>query len=191
MFSLNFRRKTMGLVDLLLQAGGGDLVGQIARKANTDKSGAEDLLKNLGSAMFGQVKGRVQSDKHDSSGLEDLLRDSKYADMLHKPATHYNDPKMADKGNILLDFITGNKEGSREVASQVSKKTGFDVSIIKGLLPMLAPLIIGSLGKGMGGGASLAPSRNNDNGMLMNMLDFDHDGSVIDDVAGLAMKYIF
>jgi hypothetical protein len=182
----------MGLVDLLLQAGGGDLLGQVAKKANTDKSGAEDLLKNLGSAMFGQVKGRVQSDKHDSSGLEDLLKSSKYADMLDEPSRHYNDPKMADKGNILLDFITGNKKGSREVASQVSKKTGFDVSIIKNLLPMLAPLIIGSLGKGMlgGGGSSLAPSRN-DNGMLMNMLDFDNDGSVIDDVAGLAMKYIF
>ncbi len=182
----------MGLVDLLLQAGGGDLLGQVAKKANTDKSGAEDLLRNLGSAMFGQVKGRVQSDKHDSSGLEDLLRDSKYAEMLDKPSRHYNrpEPEMKKEGNILLDFITGNKEGSREIASQVSKNTGFDVSIIKGLLPMLAPLIIGSLGKGMGGGASLAPSRN-DNGMLMNMLDFDNDGSVIDDVAGLAMKYIF
>jgi hypothetical protein len=180
----------MGLVDLLLQAGGGDLLGQVAKKANTDTKGAEDLLRNLGSAMFGQVKGRVESDKHDSSGLEDLLRESKYADMLDEPSRHYNHPEMEQHGNILLDYITGSKKGSREIASQVSQKTGFDVSIIKGLLPMLAPLIIGSLGKGMGGSSSLAPSSNN-NGMLMNMLDFDNDGSVIDDVAGLAMKYIF
>ncbi len=182
----------MGLVDLLLQSGGGDLLGQIAKKANTDKSGAEDLLKNLGSAMFGQVKGRVQSGKHDSSGLESLINDSKYADMLDTPSRHYNDRKMQDNGNDLLGYITGSREGSREVASQVSKKTGFDLSIIKGLLPMLAPLIIGSLGKGMlgGGGSSLAPS-NNSGGGLMGMLDFDNDGSVIDDVAGLAMKYIF
>jgi len=180
----------MGLVDLLLQSGGGDLLGQVAKKANTNNKGAEDLLRNLGSAMFGQVKGRVQSPNHDSSGLEDLLKDSKYADMLEQPSRHYNDEKMADKGNILLDYITGNKKGSREIASQVSKNTGFDISIIKGLLPMLAPLIIGSLSKGMGGGASLAPS-NNSGGGLINMLDFDHDGSIIDDVAGLAMKYIF
>ena len=181
----------MGLVDLLLQAGGGDLLGQVAKKANTDTKGAEDLLKNLGSAMFGQVKGRVESSKHDSSGLEDLLKDSKYANMLDEPSRHYNDPKMKDHGNVLLDYITGSKEGSREIASQVSKKTGFDVSIIKGLLPMLAPLIIGSLGKGMFGGGSSSSNNESAGGMLMNMLDFDNDGSVIDDVAGLAMKYIF
>ena len=182
----------MGLVDLLLQSGGGDLLGQIAKKANTDKSGAEDLLKNLGSAMFGQVKGRVQSNKHDSTGLEDLISNSKYAEMLDEPSRHYNDRKMQDNGNDLLGYITGSREGSREVASQVSQKTGFDISIIKGLLPMLAPLIIGSLSKGMlgGGSSSLAPS-NNSGGGLMGMLDFDNDGSIIDDVAGLAMKYIF
>jgi len=142
--TLHRRRKNMGLVDLLLQSGGGDLLGQIAKKANTDKSGAEDLLKNLGSAMFGQVKGRVQSREHDSKGLEDLLKESKYAEILDEPSRHYNSPKMRDEGNVLLDYITGSKKGSREVASQVSKKTGFDVSIIKNLLPMLAPLIIGS-----------------------------------------------
>lgn len=183
----------MGLVDLLLQSGGGDLLGQIAKKANTDKSGAEDLLKNLGSAMFGQVKGRVESNSHDSSRLEDLINDSKYADMLDSPSRHYNDRKMQDNGNDLLGYITGSRKGSREVASQVSKKTGFDISIIKNLLPMLAPLIIGSLGKGMlggGSGSSLAPS-NNSGGGLISMLDFDNDGSVIDDVAGLAMKYLF
>ena len=182
----------MGLVDLLLQSGGGDLLGQIAKKANTDKSGAEDLLKNLGSAMFGQVKGRVQSNQHDSRGLEDLISNSKYAEMLDEPSRHYNDRKMQDNGNDLLGYITGSREGSREVASQVSQQTGFDVSIIKDLLPMLAPLIIGSLSKGMlgGGGSSLAPS-NNSGGGLMDMLDFDNDGSIIDDVAGLAMKYIF
>jgi hypothetical protein len=181
----------MGLVDLLLNSGGGDLLGQIAKKAGTNQSGAEDLLKNLGSAMFGQVKGRVESKSHNTSQLEDLLRDSKYVDMLDSPSNHYNDKHMEKNGNVLLDFITGSKKGSREIASQVSKKTGFDVGIIKSLLPMLAPLILGSLGKSMTGGSSLAPSNNSGGGLLSSLLDFDNDGSVIDDVAGLAMKYIF
>ncbi|MCH9812385.1 MAG: DUF937 domain-containing protein [Epsilonproteobacteria bacterium] len=187
----------MGLVDLLLQSGGGDLLGQVAKKAGTDQNGAEDLLKNLGSAMFGQVKGRVESPSLDSTGLEDLIGNSKYADMLDQPSSHYNDNQMEEKGNDLLSYITGSREGSREVASQVSEKTGFDSSIIKSLLPMLAPLIIGSLGKGMLGGGSSGSSLNNvpsnsgnAGGGLMNMLDFDNDGSVIDDVAGLAMKFL-
>lgn len=179
----------MGLVDLLVNSGGGDLLGQIAKKAGTNQGGAEDLLRNLGSAMFGQVKGRVESKNHNSSGLEDLIGNSKYADMLDSPSKHYNDRHMQKNGNDLLDFITGDKEGSREVASQVSKKTGFNSSIIKSLLPMLAPMIIGSLTKGMAGGSSLNAGQSSSGG-LMNMLDFDNDGSIIDDVAGLAMKYL-
>ena len=59
---------------------------------------------------------------------------------------------------------------------------------------MLAPMIIGSLSKGMASGFNNnnAPSTNSSStGGLLGMLDFDNDGSVIDDVAGLAMKYLF
>ncbi len=185
----------MGLVDLLLQSGGGDLLGQIAKRAGTNQGGAEELLKNLGSAMFGQVKGRVESKDLDSSRLENLINDSRYADMLDRPSEHYNDGKMKERGNDLLGYITGSREGSREIASQVSQNTGISSSIIKNLLPMLAPMIIGSLGKGMlgGGGSSLSsPSRGgrSTGGGLISMLDFDNDGSVLDDVAGLAMKFL-
>ncbi len=186
----------MGLVDLLLQSGGGDLLGQIAKRAGTDQNGAEELLKNLGSAMFGQVKGRVESREIDSSRLEDLISDSRYAEMLDRPSEHYNDGRMKERGNDLLGYITGSREGSREIASQVSQNTGISSSIIKNLLPMLAPMIIGSLGKGMlgggSGGSSLSTSsrRGSSGGGLINMLDFDNDGSVLDDVAGLAMKFL-
>ena len=176
----------MGLIDILMNSGNGDLLKQIGKQAGTNEVGSRDLLSTLGSAMLGQVKGRVQSNNHDSSGLEGLINNSKYADMLQEPSRHYNDTRMQDSGNDLLGYITGSKEGSREIASQVSKKTGVSSSIIKSLLPMLAPLIIGSLGKGMLGGGNSGSSSSG----LINMLDFDHDGSVIDDVAGLAMKYL-
>ncbi len=183
----------MGLMDILMQAGGGSLLNQVAKQAGVNPEQAEDLIKSVGSAMFGQVKGRVESPKVDSSGLEDLLKDSKYANMIEKPEEHIQNPKMQEYGNDILSYITGSKEGSREVASQVSKKTGFDVSIIKSLLPMLAPLVIGSLSKGLASDdvpVNMQPS-NPSSGGLMGMLDFDHDGSVVDDIAGMAMKYIF
>ncbi len=179
----------MGLVDLLLKSGGGDLLGQIARKAGTDQNGAEELLKNLGSAMFGQVKGRVESRDIDSSALEELINDSRYAQMLDEPSKHYNDTNMRDRGNDLLGYITGSRQTSREIASQVSKNTGVSSSVIKSLLPMIAPMIIGSLSKGMLGGSS-SPSRRGSSSGLSGMLDFDNDGSILDDVAGLAMKFL-
>ncbi len=180
-------------MDILMQAGGGSLLNQVAKQAGVNPDQAQDLIKSVGSAMFGQVKGRVESPKVNSTKLEDLLKDSKYANMLDKPEEHLQNPHMKERGNDILSYITGSKEGSREVASQVSKKTGFDVSIIKSLLPMLAPLVIGSLTKGLASDdvpVNMKPS-NSGAGGLMGMLDFDKDGSVLDDVAGLAMKYIF
>ena len=181
-----------GLVDLLLNSGNGDLLKQIASQMGSNNKGAGDLLSTLGSAMLGQVKGRVQSGSHNSSGLESLINDSKYADMLDNPSSHYQSRNMESSGIDILKHITGSREGSREIASQVSQKTGVSSSLIKSLLPMLAPMIIGSLSKGMASGFNnSAPAANNSSGGLMGMLDFDNDGSVIDDVAGLAMKYLF
>lgn len=181
----------MGLIDLLVNSGNGDLLRQVGQKAGINEATSRDLLSTLGSAMMGQVKGRVESGSHDSSGLEDLISDSRYADMLDEPSRHYNDTKMQDNGNDLLGYITGSREGSREIASQVSEKTGVNSSIIKSLLPMIAPMIIGSLGKGLMGGSNTQSNVNSSGASgLMGLLDFDNDGSVIDDVAGLAMKFL-
>ncbi len=179
----------MGLVDLLINSGNGDLLREVSKKTGVDESASKDLLSTLGSAMLGQVKGRVESSKHDSSALEELIQNSKYAEILDEPSKHYHDNKMQERGNDLLGYITGSKEGSREIATQVSEKTGVSSSIIKSLLPMLAPLIIGTLSKGMASNTSSNASEGSSG--LINMLDFDHDGSVMDDVAGLAMKYLF
>ena len=183
----------MGLMDILMQAGGGSLLDQVAKQAGVNPNQAEDLIKSVGSAMFGQVKGRVESPKVDSTGLEDLLQDSRFANMLEKPEKHLQNTHMKDEGNDILSYITGSKEVSREVASEVAQKSGFDTSLIKSLLPMLAPLVIGALSKGLASDdvpVNMKPSRESDSG-LMGMLDFDNDGSILDDVAGMAMKYIF
>ncbi len=183
----------MGIMDILMQAGGGSLLNEVAKEAGISPDQAQDLIKSVGSAMVGQVKGRIESPKVNSTDLEDLLKDSKYANMLDRPNDFLNSPKREDEGIDVLKHITGSKEVSREVASEVAQKSGFDTSLIKSLLPMLAPLVIGALGKGISSNdvpVNMKPSSKSDNG-LMGMLDFDNDGSIMDDVAGLAMKYIF
>ena len=183
----------MGLVDILLNSGNGDLVKQVSQKAGLDEESANELLKTLSSSMLGSIKGRATKSEHESKKLEDLIKNSKYANMIDSPSDHYNDPRMVENGNDLLRHITGSKQHSREIAKQVSHKTGVSPSIIKALLPMLAPLIIGALSKGMSGGATsreIQIPQNDSGGLLGSLLDFDHDGSIIDDVAGMAMKYI-
>ncbi len=183
----------MGLMDILMQAGGGSLLDQVAKQAGLSSDQAQDLVKSLGSAMVGQVKGRVESPEIDSTGLEELLQDSKYAQMIDRPDDFLNSPRRDEEGIDVLRHVTGSKEVSREIASEVAQKSGFDMSMIKSLLPMLAPLVIGALSKGLASDdvpVNMRPSSESDNG-LMGMLDFDNDGSIMDDVASLAMKYIF
>ncbi len=178
-------------MDILLGSGNGALVNEVAKKAGLDEQSATDLLKTLGSSMMGSVKGRVQSQRHDSDTLEDLIKNSRYANAIDNPHEHLNDSSMVESGNDLLRHITGSKEASREIAAQVGQKTGVNPSIIKSLLPMLAPFVIGALGKGMmGGGSAPAPQQQSSGSLLSSLLDFDHDGSVLDDVAGMAMKYL-
>ena len=52
------------------------------------------------------------------------------------------------EGNTLLGHLLGNKETSRQVASQVESNTGVSSSIIKKLLPMAATLLMGAMSKG-------------------------------------------
>ncbi len=186
----------MGLIDILLNSGNGALVEKVAKEAGTDPEKAKDLISVLGSAMLGHVKGRVESEKVDSSDLEKLLHESKYAQMLDHGDVDLHDERRRQEGNEILKHITGSKEVSREVAAQVAQKTGFDTSFIKRLLPIVAPLVLGSIGKGLLGdmlrGGSSAGVQSSDHGSsgLIGMLDFDNDGSVIDDIAGLAMKFL-
>ncbi len=178
-------------MDILLGSGNGALVNEVAKKAGLDEQSASELLKTLGSSMVGSVKGRVQSQRHDSDTLEDLIKNSRYANVIDNPHDHLNDSSMVDNGNNILRHITGSKEASREIAAQVGQKTGINPSIIKSLLPMLAPFVIGALGKGMMGGSSAPSTQQEESGSLLgSLLDFDHDGSVLDDVAGMAMKYL-
>ena len=96
-------------------------------------------------------------------------------------------------GNDILAELTGSKENSREVAIYVEKETEISSSIIKSVLPMLAPMIIAALTK------KSAPSFNGSNdtssssieGMLRNLIDQDNDGSMIDDGMEMITKYIF
>ncbi len=184
----------MGLIDILLDSSRGELVDKVAKETGSDPDRAKDLLATLGSAMLGQIKGRIERPDIDSSDLEKLIQESKYAQMVEKPEIRLEDLQRRKEGDEILSHITGSKEVSREVAAHVAEKTGFDTSIIKKLLPMIAPLIIGSLGKGMLGdmlrGSTSSGTRESGSSGLINMLDLDGDGSVIDDIAKLAMKIL-
>ncbi|MDQ6611566.1 MAG: DUF937 domain-containing protein, partial [Gemmatimonadota bacterium] len=148
------------------------LIGALARNASTP-NGATALNDALS--------------EHDGSALDNV-------------ASVVNNPDSHDGGGILA-HILGNR--SPMVANGIGQATGINVSQATSLLSMLAPLVMGALGKAQRGGnldsgalASMLGREHQTNGAstgalggLMSMLDSNHDGSIADDVMGMAGKF--
>lgn len=102
------------------------------------------------------------------------------------------------QGDAILGHVLGDR---RSVAEQgISRASGLDMSKVGPLLAMLAPLVMGALGRaqrsgnlGAGGLAqvlgterdALGANAPGVLGAITRMLDRNNDGSVVDDVGGL------
>lgn len=97
-------------------------------------------------------------------------------------------------GNAILGHIFGSKEVSRNVARSASRTSALDSGQLEKLLPIVAAAVMGALGKRSAGGSMLGEGGGGgaSSGMdlLASFLDADRDGSVLDDVLGLAKKFL-
>jgi hypothetical protein len=181
-----------GLIDMIINNPA--IAKTISKEVGIDINDADSIIGKLAPILMGGAKSNLESDKN-SGGLLKHLESSNYAEMFDKPEEAIRkDSNYTQMGNDILAELTGSKENSREVARHVEKETGVSSSIIKSILPMLAPMIIGALNK------KTAPVVNEFNqqkrssgldGILSSLIDQDHDGSMIDDVMGMAAKFIF
>lgn len=166
----------------------------IAKQLGIDISDAGSIIGKLAPILMGGAKSNLQSDK-DSGDLLKHIENSKYSDILDKPeAQEMKNSSFTEMGNDILSSLTGSKENSREVAKHVEKETGMSSSIIKSMLPMLAPMIIGALTQKTAPAVNEFKEQKRSSGLdsiLTSLIDKDNDGSMIDDVMGMAAKFIF
>ena len=142
----------MALLDSILSENAG-AVDQIAARLGLPPDVAQQAVGALTPALARGIERNTQK----PGGLESLLgalgsgNHEKYVD---EPST-LAEPASIEDGNAILGHIFGTKDVSRNVAGAASLKTGIDANILKQILPMLAPIIMGALSKklGAGGGA--------------------------------------
>ena len=179
----------MNITDLLLGKDSSDAVSALARQFNVSEAQARDAV----ASMAPSLSRGMQHHTKQSSGLDSLINalgkgnHSKYIDdpgVLGRPET-------TDDGNSILGHIFGNKEVSRNVAKHAAQETGLGASLLKKMLPVVATMVMGSLGKSFLGGGGAAPAKAQSSGILGSLLDSDRDGSIIDDVLGMAFKAAF
>lgn len=136
----------------------------------------------------------VRSNIASPDGLDSLLgalRKGNHQQYLEQPERLAEQDTVSD-GNNILGHILGSRDASRELASRAVAESGLDPELLKKMLPAVAALLMGGLSRQ---GASLEGAdvaRQSDSGgignMLVAMLDADKDGSVVDDLMGMARR---
>ena len=180
----------MDLLSMLLNQGGGQAVGQLANNFGLKESQVAAALSNLVPAL-GQGLARNASTQDGLESLSGALAGGQHQRYLEDPSILNQADSISD-GNGILGHILGSKDVSRQLAQQASERTGIGVDILKKMLPMAATLAMAALSrqtaqtKNAGPGASASDGLT---GILGSFLDSNRDGSIADDVLGLASKF--
>jgi hypothetical protein len=141
-------------------------IGQLAAQLGIDEESAEEAVRAAVPALLGGMAANAQ-DPGGASSLERAL------------AAHADDPLDlsavdVEDGNKIVHHIYG--DNTDEVVNRLGGLGGGKGGIMKSLLPLLAPLIMGWLAKRMGGaGQASAPEETG--GGLGGMLDSLGGGS--------------
>jgi hypothetical protein len=169
----------MDLLNQLLEATGSGDLQNLANQFGLDSSAVNSVLGQVVPALGSGIQKNTQS----PDGLESLLgalKNGGHEKYLGDISSVASQTGVAD-GNNILGHVFGSKDISRNVASQASEASGVSSDVIKQMLPMIATMVMGTLGKQAGSGGL--------GDMLSSMLDSDGDGSAVDDVMDMAKKF--
>lgn len=186
-----------GLLDGLLGQLGGPALGTVSAKLGADDATTQQaitaalpvlmgaLAKNASSADGAAALTAALQKKHDGRILDDVA------------GAIGNAQTGADGAGILTHVLGGSQSA---VANGIARASGLDPAKAGALLAMLAPVVMGALGKAQrtggldAGGIAEMLGREKQQlpaaaGGLLGLLDRDGDGSVVDDVLGMAGKF--
>ncbi len=140
--------------DLLgrLTAGDSGAISQLARQFGLSPQQAEDAVRNLAPALTGAMS-RNAKQPGGLQALQQALSSGKHGRYFDDP-TSLADPATAEDGNKILGHLLGSKDESRRVAGESARATGIDVDTLKQMLPLVAGLVMGSVGKGGSAGGA-------------------------------------
>jgi len=191
----------MGMMDELMGAMGGEGLGALGGLlGGADENATKGVLGAALPAILGamannaskpggadSLMGALQKD-HDGSILDNL------GGFLGQPNT--------DDGDGILGHVFGNSRP--QVEQNIAKKSGLDLGMIIKFLPVIAPIIMGFLGKmtrqnNLDAGAltsslqqekQAAEAGGFDFGSILGMLDADGDGDVKDEVMEMGGSWL-
>jgi hypothetical protein len=168
-------------------------LGTLGSAVGAEPSQVESLMK-IGLPVIMQKMGQNASNSKGRGALERVLEQHKDDD----DVTDFNDFLQrvdVNEGDKILSHVF--PSGSNGISDSLAKKTGMDSSQVMGILTRMAPFILGSLGQqkkqnvdvgniaGLLGNALDQGKKDGLLDMATDFLDFDNDGSMLDDAGKL------
>jgi len=174
----------MNLIDLLAGSQNNPAVTQLARQFGLNPEQIRDVIGQVAPAL-GQGLARNTSAAGGLDSLINALQKGSHSRYVDQPDSLGQADTVQD-GNNILGHILGSKDISRALAGRAGASTGISPDIIKQLLPLIASLAMGSLSKQ----TTNAPQGNQISDVLGSLLDRNRDGSALDDLIGMAGKFL-
>jgi len=180
-----------GILDLINSDLGKQIIGNISEQTGISTAQASSVVSSSVPELLGAMQGNVLNGEG-ASGLLNALTSGKHdGSILDNVSGFLNGGDFSD-GSKILNHLLGDKLDA--VSTGISSKTGVSSSIITKILPMLAPIIMGYLGKqtqkgnvsstsdlgGLLGGLLTGVTGGNNSGgdILTSVLDQNGDGKL-------------
>ena len=135
----------MDITDLIGNDGGSKALEALSRKFNLTPEQTRAAVDELAPAVMSGIRGETASPE----GLQGLIAALVNGD--HGRYLDGDESGMTTDGNGILGHIFGSKDVSRGVAAHAARETGLGDDTMKQMLPMVASLVMGALGKNMMG----------------------------------------
>ncbi|SHI90830.1 DUF937 domain-containing protein [Pseudozobellia thermophila] len=187
-----------GLLDLLSSPMGQQLISGAASQTgqSTDQTGS--VLSMALPVLMGAMKKNAATPEG-AQGLMNALSSKHDGSILDNLGGLFNggvDESVMNDGAGILGHVLGGKQA--QVESALSAKSGMDAGSVSSILKMAAPILLGFLGKqtqqqnisdsnGIGNLLGSLMGGNQEQSLIESFLDSDGDGSILDDVASMAL----
>lgn len=182
------------ILDLVTQALGGGAAGQIGQQLGLDEAAATKAIGGAVPVLMGALA-RNSASSEGAGALAGALDRDHDGSILDDLGGFLGGGGAQSAGESILGHVLGGRQP--QVQQGLGAATGLDVGKAGALLSMLAPVVMGALGKAKrqqgldsgGIGAMLGQEQQRMErrepgigGMLGSLLDRDGDGSVVDDI---------
>ncbi|MHB9056273.1 MAG: DUF937 domain-containing protein [Paludibacteraceae bacterium] len=195
----------MNLSELLNSPIGQSIVKNVAGQFGLDESQASSAVNTAIPVILGGLTRNTQTPEGAESlnNALDSKHDGSLLDNLGSILGGGNTAELQQDGGGILGHIFGNNVSA--IQNGVAQKTGISLDKIGPILALLAPIVMGYLGRekssnnvnqgglsdllgGLLGGGQQQSSAGGLLGMISGFLDKDKDGSPIDDILGMFTK---